>query len=240
VSIPLQSAVLNRLLALMSPDDFALIAGDLAVVDLPRRFVMAEVDTPVEYAYFLNSGVGSIVASSPEGQQAEAGLFGRDGFSSTALVTGSAIGQCIVFMQIAGQGYRIPAKALLAAVAQSVSLRRLLLLYTQTLNTQTTFTALSNAVHHVEERLARWLLMCHDRSETDELALTHEFLSIMLAVRRPSVTTALHVLEGNHFIVSARGYVTIRNRNALEEFAMDAYGRPEREYLRLIGPMRAL
>jgi CRP-like cAMP-binding protein len=86
----------------------------------------------------------------------------------------------------------------------------------------------------VNERLARWILMCHDRISGDELSLTHEYISVMLAVRRPSVTTALHVLEGNGFIRSTRGIVTIRNRTALEEFARDAYGRPEEEYRRLM------
>ena len=79
--------------------------------------------------------------------------------------------------------------------------------------------------------------MCHDRSDSDDIALTHEFLSVMLAVRRPSVTTALHVLEGNGFIQSDRGVVTVTNRQALEEFAGDAYGKAEAEYRRLIGPL---
>jgi CRP-like cAMP-binding protein len=124
---------------------------------------------------------------------------------------------------------------LLEAIHTSAPLRKLLMKYMQTLSTQTSYTALSNAVHHVDERLARWLLMCHDRVDGDEFALTHEFLSLMLAVRRPSVTTALHVLEGNGFIRSVRGYITILDRAALETFAADAYGRPEEEYRRLIG-----
>lgn len=102
---------------------------------------------------------------------------------------------------------------------------------------QTSYTALSNAVHPIAERLARWLLMSDDRLDGD-LPLTHEFLSIMLAVRRPSVTTALHVLEGNGFIRAARGSIVVRDRAALEEFAGDAYGVPEAEYERLIGPLR--
>jgi CRP-like cAMP-binding protein len=109
--------------------------------------------------------------------------------------------------------------------------------FAQVQGVQTAFTALSNAVHPINERLARWLLMCHDRHDSDEIPLTHEFLSLMLAVRRPSVTTALHVLEGNRFIRAERGHVTIRNRTALEEFAGDGYGKPEAEYRRLIGPM---
>jgi hypothetical protein len=100
---------------------------------------------------------------------------------------------------------------------------------------QAAYTALSNAVHQVDERLARWLLMCHDRTATDEISLTHEFLSLMLAVRRPSVTTAIHMLEGNRFISAERGFITIRDREGLEEFAADAYGGPEREYETILG-----
>jgi CRP-like cAMP-binding protein len=86
----------------------------------------------------------------------------------------------------------------------------------------------------VSERLARWLLMCHDRVQGNEIELTHEFLSLMLAVRRPSITTSLHILEGNGFIKAERGNITIRNRAALEEFAHDAYGKPEMAYRRLM------
>lgn len=132
----------------------------------------------------------------------------------------------------------MPVAAFQGAVAQSASLRTLLLRFAQVLGIQTAYTALSNAVHHVDERLARWLLMAHDRVDGESLGLTHEFMSIMLAVRRPSVTTALHVLEGNGFIRSERSCVIIRNRAALEEFAGDSYGVPEAEYERLIGPMR--
>jgi CRP-like cAMP-binding protein len=131
----------------------------------------------------------------------------------------------------------MPAAPLIEAVDKSATLRTLLLRYAQTLAIQTAYTALSNAVHQIDERLARWLLMCHDRVDGNDLALTHDFLSIMLAVRRPSVTTALHVLEGNGFIRSERGCIVVRNRAALEEFASDSYGAPEREYKRLIGPM---
>jgi CRP-like cAMP-binding protein len=130
-------------------------------------------------------------------------------------------------IQVPGEGHRILRTALVDALERSASLRALLLRFAQVQGVQTSYTALSNAVHPINERLARWLLMCHDRHDSDEIPLTHEFLSIMLAVRRPSVTTALHVLEGNRFIRAERGYVTIRNRTALEEFAGDSYGKPE-------------
>ena len=124
------------------------------------------------------------------------------------------------------------------AISRSPSLHDLLLRYVQTLQLQASYTALSNAVHPIEERLARWLLMCHDRWDTNAMPLTHEFMSIMLAVRRPSVTTSLHVLEGNGFIRAERGNIIIRDRAGLEEFAGDSYGPPEREYERLIGRLR--
>jgi len=102
---------------------------------------------------------------------------------------------------------------------------------------QLAYTAVSNAAHDVNERLARWILMCHDRVSGDELHLTHEFISLMLSVRRPSVTTSLHVLEGNGFIRAERGLITVRKRAALEDFARDAYGKPEEEYKRLMADL---
>ncbi|GJE04672.1 hypothetical protein GMJLKIPL_6637 [Methylobacterium isbiliense] len=131
----------------------------------------------------------------------------------------------------------IARSALVGAMEESASLHNLLLRFAQVQGLQSNYTALSNAVHQINERLARWLLMCHDRSPSNEMALTHDYLALMLAVRRPSVTTTLHVLEGNGFIRTERGLITIRDRRGLEEFAQDAYGRPEAEYRRLIGPL---
>jgi CRP-like cAMP-binding protein len=143
-----------------------------------------------------------------------------------------------VFMQVEGASYRIAAADLQAAIDASPSLRKSLLRYVQAFATQVTYTALSNALHSVEERLARWLLMSHDRQDSDEIPLTHDFLALMLAVRRPSVTIALHSLEGLGLIKATRGLVVIRKRLELEQFAGDAYGTPEAEYGRLIGPLR--
>jgi CRP-like cAMP-binding protein len=142
-------------------------------------------------------------------------------------------------IQVADDSVRIASAAFVEALAASASLRDLILRYAHVLGVQTGFTALSNAVHPIDERLARWLLMCHDRHTSNEIPITHEFMSLMLAVRRPSVTTSLHILEGNGFIRAERGHITIRNRQALEDFASDAYGKPEAEYRRLIGPLSA-
>jgi CRP-like cAMP-binding protein len=238
VAVLARSSIRNTLLAHLDRSDFALLSDHIERAECPRGFVIAEPDRDVSHVYFLDTGVGSIIATSPEGQKAEAGLFGRDGFSPVPVFLGSDRSPNLIVMQIGGAGVCIGREAFVAATSESATLRGLLMLYVQALNVQASFTALSNAVHQVDERLARWLLMCHDRVDSDDLPITHEFLAIMLAVRRPSVTTSLHALEGNGFIRAERGVVTIRNRAGLEEFAGDAYGKPEAEYRRMIGPFR--
>ena len=213
-----QPGLHNRLLRQLPPVDFARLAPHLEPVELRKQEVLVEPDQPCAHATFPERGIGSIVTVSPEGQMIESGLFGRDGLSPASLALGADRSPHRIFIQAPGEGHRVPAQALREAMAASPALRDLLLRYAQTLAVQTAYTALSNAVHCVDERLARWLLMCHDRAG-DQMALTHEFLGIMLAVRRPSVTTALHVLEGNGFIRATRGLITVRDRQALEEFA---------------------
>jgi CRP-like cAMP-binding protein len=226
------------MLALMAPEDFKCLVPHLELVIMQRGFTLVEADHVIDYVYFFETGIGSIIAASPEGEEVEAGLFGWDGFSPVSAILGSITAPNRIIAQVPGEAYRIARNIFVDAVNNSVLLRNLVLRFVQVLNTQASFTALSNAVHSIDERLARWLLMCHDRHASDDIPLTHEFLSIMLAVRRPSVTTALHVLEGNGFIRSERGYVVVRNRHALEDFAKDAYGKAEAEYKKLIGPMR--
>ena len=167
-------------------------------------------------------------------------MFGREGVGPLSPLMGSDRTPNRIYVQLPDDAWAISVTAALAALEASSTLRNLILRYAHTLLTQMTYTALSNATHPIDERLARWLLMCDDRADTGEFPLTHEFMSVMLAVRRPSVTTSLHVLEGNGFIRAERGWITIRNRKALEDFAGDAYGPPEAEYRRLIGDMTRL
>ena len=223
----------------MTPDDFARLSPHLEFVQLPQAYVIVEADAVIEFAYFMETRVGSIVAVSPEGLQVEAGIFGREGMAPTSLIMGGDTSVHRINIQISDDAWRIAKAPFLAVFDQSATLRDLLLRYAQTLIVQTGFTALSNAVHPIDERLARWILMCDDRLEGRDLQLTHEYMSIMLAVRRPSVTTALHVLEGNGLIRAERGCVTVRDRKALELFAGDSYGKPEAEYERLLGPLRS-
>jgi CRP-like cAMP-binding protein len=139
------------------------------------------------------------------------------------------------YIQAAGNGKCIPSTELRKATRTSQSLLGSLLKYVQAFNVQTTHTAICNAQSRMDRRLARWLLMAHDRIGEDTLTLTHEFLSLMLAVRRAGVTDALNALRKQGLISYQRGQITVRNRKGMERTAGEAYGTPEAEYRRLIG-----
>jgi CRP-like cAMP-binding protein len=228
----------NRLLAALVEDDAAWIGARLEPVELPLGTVIVEPDSRIGHAYFIDEGLCSVVSRQIGGGRIEIGLFGREGFSGTSLLLGADRIPHEVFLQVAGRGHRIAADALLAAIDHSPRLRDLLLRYIQTFLIQTAQTALANAGAPAEERLARWLLMYHDRQDGDDLSVTHDFLSMMLGVRRPTVTVAIHTLEGAGLIRARRGRITVLDRIGLEEAAGESYGPAEAEYERLIGPLR--
>lgn len=225
----------NTLLRRLPEEGLQRFAARLECVDLPRSHQLSSPYQPMEHAYFFESGIASVVIRSPEGQRSEIGIIGRDGMCPVSAVLNVDADPFSINMQMQGQAYRLPIADLKAVLTEDREVQRLLARYTQALAVQQAYTALSNAVHHIDERLARWILMCHDRVDGSDINLTHEFMSIMLAVRRPSVTTALHLLEGKKLIYSERGVVSVRNRAGLEAFARDAYGECEKEYERLIG-----
>ena len=229
----------NRLLAALSEADGALLEPHLEPIDLPLGLVLVEPATAIPHAVFIEAGLCSVVSGLGEGGRIEVGLFGRDGMAVPALMLGADTIPYQIFMQVAGHGRRISVSALRAAAEASASLRALLLRYVQTFLVQVAQTAVANAGRPAEERLARWLLMYHDRQDGDDLSVTHEFLSIMLGVRRPTVTVALHTLEGAGLIRARRGRVRILSRARLEQAAGQSYGPAEIEYERLIGPLRA-
>lgn len=231
---PKQSSLRNRLLRALSPEDFALVGPHLEQVELPKRQVLIEPNQPIEYVYFPESGVASVVALNSDDRPVEIGIVGWEGLVGPSVVLGVDRTPHQSFFQMDGAGYRIAAPHLTQALGASPVLHDLLLRYIHVMTVQTAATAMSNGDSVLSERLARWLLMCHDRGDGDELALTHEFLSLMLAVRRPGVTEAIHLLEGTGIIRARRAHITILDRERLEETAGDSYGVPEAEYERLI------
>jgi len=228
----------NTLLNALSADDLALIHPHLSRVTLSRRQVLVIPDEPVEHVYFLEGGIGSIVSDMARSGRTETGIFGREGVSATCLLLGTDRTPHESFIQGDGStALRIDADRYLDLIQQSATLRTMLLRYVQTVLIQAAQSTATNASHRVESRLARWLLMCHDRVDGDEIALTHEFMSLMISADRSGVTVTLHIMEGAGMIRSTRGLVTIRDRDKLEELAGDSYGVPEAEYRRLIGPL---
>lgn len=218
----------------MTSDDFGRMQPHLQIVDLPLKYVLIEPDVSVMHLYFLESGISSTTLKGAAGH-VEVGLAGWEGLSGAVpVLLGNDRIPHDTFMQLAGQGLRIRTEALRAAVEESPSMRKLLLSYVQTEFVQARQTAYVNATYTTELRLARWLLMCHDRVDGDELLVKHEFLAVMLGVQRTGVTLALQVLEGAGRIRGRRGRITVTNRELLEQVAGDSYGAAEAEYARLI------
>ncbi|MGR3782241.1 MAG: Crp/Fnr family transcriptional regulator [Albimonas sp.] len=223
----------NQLLAAMSPEDAELIRTALEPVPLPVRQRLEMPNRPIEHVYFPERGVASVIAIGRHDRRAESGLFGRDGMSGLPVVLGDDRSPHETFMQIEGSGRRIESAALREAMDRSPTLRALLLRYVHVRLIQSAQTGLSNAKSRMDQRLARWLLMCRDRIDEPAMPLTHAFLSTMLGVRRAGVTEALHELERRGLIAVSRGSIEILDRPGLIAAADGSYGLPETEYARL-------
>jgi len=222
----------NRLLRLLGPAASEKLLPMLTKLPLKLRAVIESRGEPVRHVYFPESGVVSVVVQAGD-KAAEAGLVGRDGMTGTQLLLGDAISPNGCMVQLAGEGYRIETSQLLGFVDEHPEFRALLLRYTHTFLIQSNQTSLAMRAS-LEQRLARWLLMIHDRATGPRLELTHEFMGLMLATRRAGVTVALHELEGKGLLKSTRGVVTITDRPGLEELAGPYYGIAEAEYDRIM------
>ena len=228
----------NILLNSLSAADLALLQPHLARLPIKREEVLVTANQPIARVYFPESGVASIVAAIGSNRPTEVGIFGREGVSATCLLLGSDRSPHQTFIQVGdGVALRIDTGPYLDAIRRSETLRTSLLRFVQAMLVQAAQSTATNAYHRIESRLARWLLMCHDRVDGDEIPLTHEFIGMMIAPERSGVTVSLHILEGAGMIHSKRGRVIIRDRDKLEELAGDSYGVPEAEYRHMIGPL---
>jgi CRP-like cAMP-binding protein len=225
----------NQLLRALSAADLDLLRPHLEATALNPRFVLEAANRPIRFVYFPEAGLASIIAHTRPDRGIEVGLIGFEGMSGLSIVMGDDRSPNETIVQAEGSGLRIAVEKLQEALEASPTLRRRLLRYGQAFLCQTAQTALANGRANIDERLARWILMAHDRLDGDALQLTHEFLALMLGVRRPGVTVALHFLEGKGLIRSTRGVVTVLDRNGLEDVANGSYGVPEAEYARLFG-----
>lgn len=232
---PAQAEVGNRLLQLLAPEDYELLAPHLRRIPLDLNAKLASAGTPIEELCFPEAGVIGFADVLPDGQRLAVALTGREGFVGWPLLLGNDRWphEAIVRAEH-GTALRIAAADLTRILRTSDRLRTMLLRYISSLTAQMARTIVSNLIHPVERRTARWLLLYHDRVKADEIAITHEELGVMLGVRRSSITEALHLLEGEGALKGHRGRIIVRDRTILEALAGDTYGFAEREYARLV------
>jgi CRP-like cAMP-binding protein len=221
----------NRVLAALPKAEIARLTPHLSKLTLKQEQTLA--DGNPKYAYFLEQGIASVVATVEDGTTVEIGVIGVDGVVGIPILLGSTGVPGRTFVQIEGSGFRIPATVLKAEFERAGTLREHLQKYIQAFLVQTAQTAVCNRLHNIEERLSRWLLTCHDRMETDRLLLTHDFLGQMLGAPRTTVTLAAGLLHRAELIDYTRGVVTVKDRKGLENTACECYHTVHGEFLRL-------
>ena len=225
----------NRLLAALPADVFDSLWPHLEHVLLPVKQVLIEPGVPLAHVYFVEAGIVSTVATVEDGSSVEAGMVGREGLVGLPTVLGIATAPHSSFVQVAGTANRIETAALTRLFDEHPPLHDLLLHYTHAFMAQLAQSIACNSRHVISERLARWLLIAHDRVSGDELPLTHEFLCQMLGVRREGVTAALQTLVAAKIIGARRGHITILDRARLESASCQCYATVEREFDEALG-----
>jgi CRP-like cAMP-binding protein len=224
----------NRLLAVLSHADRDLLIPALETIDLDVRHILEVPNDPISHVYFVESGLVSVVGAAALNHRIEIGMVGYEGMTGLSIVLGGDRSANETLVQSSGAASRISTESLRGMLEASRSLTATLLRYVNVFMVQGSQTALANGRGRLDERLARWLLMWDDRVQPDAVAVTHEFLALLLGVRRQGVTVALHELEGKGLIRATRGEVRILDRAGLELAASGFYGVPEAEYARSI------
>lgn len=217
----------NELLSRLIPADLALFSGDLIPVRFEKRDLLIAADKTIQRTYFLEAGIASVVATTPGGLQTEVGIIGKEGMIDVATALGSVMAPLEIFIQAPGHGFSLPSVVFQEAMAKSVTLKAVMLNFAQNFLVQVSHTALSAAALSIKARLARWLLMCDDRTQGSEIPVTHELLSLMLSVRRPGVTEAVQAVEATGEVCAHRGMIEVLDRALLKQIAGDGYGAPE-------------
>jgi CRP-like cAMP-binding protein len=213
----------NKILRGLPSKESRAVFAALEFVELPTRTILNETFEPIEFAYFVNSGLASVLNIMEDGKSVEVGLMGKEGFAGIPLLVGFKTSPSRVVMQIGGSAFKIRAKDFAALLSECPQLQRSLFRLSQEMAVQAAQVAACNRLHEVDERLARWLLMSQDRLEGNRVPLTQEFLAHMLGTRRASVTVAAGMLQKAGLIKYTRGEVQIENRKELENAACECY-----------------
>ncbi|WBV44365.1 Crp/Fnr family transcriptional regulator [Pseudoroseomonas cervicalis] len=226
----------NRLLASLPPADRARLWPKLERVEYKLRHLLLQPEAPITEVHFPESGWASMVVLLADGKSAEVGMVGPEGMVGLPLLLGSDVSAVESMVQSPGPMLRLGAADLAAALEDSPTLRPALLRAMLSFHQQVTQTAACNGHHALDQRLARWLLMAHDRAGSDEFPMTQEFLALMLCVHRPGVTVAARLFQQAGLIRYERGQMSITDRAGLEAAACECYGAMRRYCERVEGP----
>jgi CRP-like cAMP-binding protein len=225
----------NRLLSLLSDDDYERLRPQLAPVVLDYKKSLYEAGRPIEHVYFPIDGVGSLVITTADGRSAEVGTIGSEGMVGLPVCLGDRDAPSSVYVQVPGTGLAMEAGLFRAALDRSPTLNLTMLRYAHAFFNQVAQSAACAHLHRVEQRCCRWLLMTRDRMPSDDFLLTHEFLGMMLGVRRTTVTDVMGGLQKAGLIRYRRGHVTVLDQQALQNRACECYELSKREFDRLLG-----
>ena len=226
----------NLLLGALAEEDLAFLEPRLELVTLPQGEVLVRQGDPIAYVYFPQSGVVTLGDVAADGSKLEVALVGREGMINAQFLLGCKQVPHEAFVQIGGEALRIAAHDLEALCARSPLAQGLFLRFIHALSVQATKTLASKVRDTVVKRLSRWLLMCHDRIDGDEINLIHQDIGRLLGVRRATITDTLHIMEGLGALRNTRARIVLRDRERLEQLAGGTYGLAEAEYRDLIGP----
>jgi len=214
----------NRILAALPPDEFERFGPRLQQSPLTFKRSLHKAGQPINLVCFPDSGVCSVMSVMRTGRTAEVGTIGNEGVTGVALFFGDTTEPSESIIQVPGAGRLLSAEVFLQEMARKGALHRLIGHYAHALMIQIMQAAACNALHSVEKRACKWLLMTHDRVFSDEFKLTHEFLGMMLGVSRPQVSVVTKQLERAGLIAYHRGQVTVTDRKGLEAQACECYG----------------
>jgi len=224
----------NAILAQLPEDEYAALATFLTPVALPLGMQLSEPNRPVDYVYFLNSGLISTDALTEKGESVEVGVIGREGFSGLPAMLGQPQMSHSVLIQGIGEGMRIRSSIVRDEFLKGGTLQRMVHAFAYLQLVQVTQSVLCNRMHEVDARLARWLLTSADRMESESLNLTQEFLAQMLGVQRSTVTVAAGEMQRAGMIGYSRGKINILDRAALTGVACECYAIVSASYKRIL------
>ncbi len=230
----MKSSMGNLLLARLPLPEQQRLLERMRPVSLELRKRLYTARSRIDSAYFLDRGIASAMTVMDDGSAIEVATIGHEGVVGLEVLFAGGISSTETIMQIAGDGFSMEAEVFVHEAREGTALRRLIVNYNAALQTQIAYTVACNALHNLLQRCCRWILITHDRLDSDDVPLTHEFLAVMLGVRRASVTEALKPLQEQGLVRTGRGTITIVDRAGLQKLACECYGKVKAEFDRLL------